>query len=204
VNGRLNTTLNVREEVLNVVLADLLSDRDLLSIPESIRSSISGRGRRLPDVTVADLWGVRIVIEGRIGDTDAIRDSLLRDASGRVEQGISPICLAVLYPPDLRRVSSLSTLKRKLARARLQVRVISEGNQGDWADATVDGLGDTLRRSYELLVRDDVVLTAVAELEASIDSASEILASVPATALRLRTLLGIPEETEEETADEED
>ncbi len=89
-------TFQIREKVLNVILADLLSERGMMSIPESIRRSVRS-GRRLPDVTVADLWGVRIVIEGRIGISTNVRNSLFRDASTRVEEGISPICLAVLY-----------------------------------------------------------------------------------------------------------
>ncbi len=55
-----------REEVLNVKLADLLSERGVLSVPEDIRKT--PKGVRLPDVTVADFWGIRTVIEGRIAD----------------------------------------------------------------------------------------------------------------------------------------
>ncbi len=39
----------IREEVLNVLLAELLSARGLVSVPESIRKSITGK-KRLPDV----------------------------------------------------------------------------------------------------------------------------------------------------------
>ncbi|MDQ7842604.1 MAG: hypothetical protein QN117_05390 [Armatimonadota bacterium] len=60
----------VREEVLNAVLADLLSQHGLLSVPESI------------------------LIESRIGD-GGIRDSLFRDALARVQQGISPYALVI-------------------------------------------------------------------------------------------------------------
>lgn len=198
------TPFEVREEVINVVLADLLSERGLLSVPESIRRSVTGRGRRLPDVTIADLWGVRTVIEGRIGDDQAVRDALLRTASGRVEEGISPICLAVMYPPALRKITSLAGLRRALERTPVLVRVISEGSDGDWAETTVDGLTDLLRRSYELLVGEDVVATAVEDLGQAIDAASESIAAARATPVRLRTLLGIPEETGKPAEDEEE
>ncbi len=192
----------VREEVLNVVLADLLSRRGLLSVPESIRRAVTGRGRRLPDVTVADLRGVRIVIEGRIGD-GGVRDSLFRDALGRVEQGISPICLAVLYPAGLRTVDSLANLRLSLERADLLVRVVSEGDEGDWGETTVDGLTDILRRSYELLVSEDVVAGAVESLNEAIESASQTIGSSPATPARVRILLGLPEEPTAEEDDDE-
>jgi hypothetical protein len=197
------SSFQVREEVLNVVLADLLSRRGLLSIPESVRRSVTGRGHRLPDVTVADLRGVRIVIEGRISD-GGVRDSLFRDALGRVEQGISPICLAVLYPASLRRVDSLASLRRALEHADLFVRVVFEGSEGDWVEATVDGLTDILRRSYELLVTEDVVVSAVESLNTAIESASETIASSPATPARIRTLLGIPEEPAAQEQDEDE
>jgi hypothetical protein len=194
----------VREEVLNVVLADLLSRHGLLSVPESIRRSVTGRGRRLPDVTVADLRGVRIVIEGRIGD-GGVRDSLFRDALGRVEQGISPICLAVMYPAALRTIDSLANLRRALERADLHVRVVSEGDEGDWSETNVDGLTDLLRRSYELLVSEDVVAGAVDSLNEAIEAASQTIGSSPATPARVRILLGLPEESPtEEDADEGD
>ncbi len=188
----------VREEVLNVVLANLLEERGLLSVPETIRRSVRGRKHRLPDVTVADLWGVRIVIEGRVGRTPGIRRSLLHDSRMRIEEGICPICLSVLYPAELRVVTSMPLLKRTMARESLIVRVISESSDGDWADTTVDGLSEILRRSYELLVSEDVVASAVGELEESIDTASEILVSAQAAAPRLRDLLGIREETDGE------
>jgi len=185
----------IREEVLNVYLADILSDRGLLSIPESIRRSVTGRQRRLPDITVADLRGVRVVIEGRINTGSQARDSLFNDAFRRVEEGISPICLAVLYPTSLRQIETPAKLKRSIMRATLLARVISEGSTGDWAATTVDGLTDILRRSYELLISEDVVVSAVEDLGNAIDAASEQIVSSPASPARLRTLLGIPEET---------
>ncbi|HEV2705996.1 MAG TPA: hypothetical protein VGV59_08725 [Pyrinomonadaceae bacterium] len=185
----------VREEVLNVALADVLSERELVSIPETIVQATRQRGRKLPDVTIGDLWGVRIVIEGRVEENTGVRTTVFRDAKKRVTEGLAPICLAVLYPPELRQVGSLAKLNQALTRARLTVRVISEGSDGDWFETTVDGMTDVLRRSYELLVSEDVVSGSVVEIENAIDAASAILTSSKATPSRLRIHLGIPEET---------
>jgi hypothetical protein len=65
-----SSTFDIREEVLNVLLAELLEERGLWSVPESIRYLVRGAQRRLPDITLADLWGVRIIIEGRIFEND--------------------------------------------------------------------------------------------------------------------------------------
>lgn len=137
-----------REEVVNVALAELLEQRGMLSVPETIRKSIARKTRDLPDIIVADLLGIRMVIEGRFNGSRAAGASLLKDARERVEQGISPVCLAVLYPPELRSAESLPRLRLNLEKATLTIRVISENSDGEWADGTVDDIVETLRRSY--------------------------------------------------------
>jgi len=87
-----------REEVFNVFLAILLSERGILSVPEKIRK-ISSRTRRIPDVTITEFWGVRVIIEGRVFEAPSIEGSLILDARKRIEEGLSPVCIAVLYPP---------------------------------------------------------------------------------------------------------
>ncbi len=188
---------DVREEVLNVVLAEHLQDRGLLSLPETIIKAIAKKAKRLPDVTIADLFGVRIVIEGRLDKDDPTRESLLQLARQRVEEGISPICLAVLYPSDLRSTTSLSALKNALGNAPLIARVVSEGSDGEWARTDVDGIAAILRNSYELLVSEDVVVAAVEDLSSALEAASEIIVSAPAAPSRLRERLGIPEEQDD-------
>lgn len=186
-------TFEIREEVLNVLLAELLEERGLLSVPESLRQRW-GRGRRLPDITLADLWGVRIIVEGRILENEEDRQTLLRDASNRVEEGLCPICLAVLYPATLRAGTTLPDLRRRLEHASLEVRVISEGHKGAWNTSTVDGLVEIVRRGYELLVAEDVVTGTVADLQAAIDVAAETFVAGRGRAESLADLLGIPED----------
>ena len=183
----------VREEVLNVALADLLARRGLMTIPEQIVKSTSG-GRRLPDITVGDISGIRITIEGRFDGGKTVRAGLSKDAKARVEEGVSPLCLAVLYPSSLRATGGYAALRRSLEKASFSVRAFSETQDGEWMDAGVDGIAEILRASYELLVSEDVVWTAVEDLRTSIDFASGLIRSSPAAPVRLRRLLGIPEE----------
>lgn len=195
--------VNFREEVLNVVLAELLEQRGMLSVPETIRKSIARKTRDLPDILVGDLLGIRIVIEGRFNNGRSSRESLLKDSRERVENGISPVCLAVLYPPELRAADSLPKLRKNIEKATLGVRVISENSDGDWADGTVDDIVDALRRSYELLVSEDVVVSSVAEIEDAIEVASDVFVHTPALTERFRHALGIPEETNGDDEEEE-
>jgi hypothetical protein len=196
--------VNFREEVLNVALAELLEQRGMLSVPETIRKSIARKTRDLPDILVGDLLGIRIVIEGRFDNGRSSRESLLRDSRERVENGISPVCLAVLYPPDLRAADSFPQLRKNIDHATLGVRVISESSDGDWSEGTVDDIVDTLRRSYELLVSEDVVVSSVAEIEDAIEVASEVFVHTPALTERFRQALGIPEETDGKDKTEEE
>jgi len=195
--------MTFREEVLNVVLAELLQARGIVSLPETVRRLIATRGRRLPDVTIADLLGVPIVIEGRIDGAPAVANSVSDLARSRIEEGISPIALAVLYPQGMQEANSLPALRRAVDHATFRVRVFSEHADGEWATTTMDGLAEIVRAAYELLVSDDVVVNAVAELDAAIDAASETIASARTAPTRLRVLLGIPEDAGP-AADDED
>ena len=187
----------------NVALAELLEQRGMLSVPETIRKSIARKTRDLPDIIVGDLLGIRIVIEGRFDSGKPSRKSLLKDSKERVENGISPVCLAVLYPPQLRSAMSLQMLRDSIEKATLRIRVITESSEGDWTEGTVDDIADTLRRSYELLVSEDVVASSVAEIEGAIDAASETFVQTPALTQRFRKALGLPAETDDKAEDDE-
>ena len=202
-NRRVMSKVDFREEVVNVALAELLEQRGMLSVPETIRKSIARKTRDLPDIVVADLLGIRMVIEGRFNSGRPARSSLLKDARERVEQGISPVCLAVLYPPGLRSADSLPRLRRNLEKTTLIIRVISESNEGEWAEGTVDDIVEALRRSYELLVSEDIVVAAVAEIASGIETASALFARAPALTDRFRKALGIPRDAGSANGDED-
>lgn len=182
---------NMREEVLNVLLSQLLEDRKIISVPEEITVSAKGK-RSMPDVTV-DLFGVRMVIEGRFDKNAGTRSSLEKDARQRVEDGISPVCLAVLYPASLSQAATNSVAKKALASNTLEVYAVSESGVNDWSATNVDGITDLLRRVYELLVSEDVVTSSVVEIENAIEVSSSKLIRHRATPSRLRVTLNIPE-----------
>lgn len=195
--------VDFREEVVNVALAELLEQRGMLSVPETVRKSVHKSSHDLPDIIVADLLGIRMVIEGRFNKNKGSRDSLLKDARERVEQGVSPVCLAVLYPPELRTAESLPKLRKNLEKATVGIRVISENNDGDWTEGNVDDIAEALRRSYELLVSEDVVVASVGEIAGAIEQASDLFARTETLNDRFREVLGIPEETNDENGAED-
>lgn len=191
-----------REEVLNVALATLLDKRGMVSVPEVIKHTTSGR--RLPDVTVVDFLGVRTTIEGRIADVQGVEASLEADAARRVDEGISPICIAVIYPRDLRVSRTFEELTEAMGSSLLRLRVYTEGDAGEWTEATLDGLSEVLRRAYDSLIRQDVLEATVSELRASIeDSAEGLLQSHTAPEI-LRDVLDLPRKLVLEEEEEED
>ena len=191
-----------REEVLNVALATLLDRRGLVSVPEIIKHTAAGR--RLPDVTVVDFLGVRTTIEGRIADVQGVETSLAADASRRVDEGISPICIAVIYPVALRTASTFDDLSKEMESSLLRLRVYTEGETGDWTEATVDGLSEVLRRAYDSLIRQDVLESTVVELRESIEEASGGLLQSRAAPDILREALDLPRQLENEQEEEEE
>jgi len=189
----------LREEVLNVKLAELLSRSGLLSVPESILSEDARR--RLPDVIIGDYWGVRVVLEGRIADRPNVQVTLENDCLRRIEEGIAAIAIAVRYPRELR-YSDWATLERKLRTVTFRIKVFSEVGAGEWIDSNLEGLSAVLRRAYESLVHEDIVNASVEELRQSIEVASRQLAGSPGTAGRLRNLLVVPRRQEVDQNDE--
>jgi len=191
-----------REEVFNVFLAILLSDRGIISVPEHIRR-ITSRSRRIPDITITEFWGLRVIIEGRIFESASVESSLINDARKRIEEGLSSVCIAVLYPPELRNVR-WQEIKASLEKARLRIKVLTDSAEEGWFDTNVEELAAILRRTYEVLVRDDIVTKAVELLKDSIDNASDLLIRTPAIPDRLRSILGVFGERDADNPREDD
>jgi hypothetical protein len=196
VQERLPLSSGYREEVLNVELAELLTESGLLSKPEAARRK-AGR-RQVPDVTIADFWGVRTIIEGRTSDIPDVLGSLEKDAKRRIEEGVAQICVAVVYPKELRTAPSLSALRSRLSSSELQLRVFTEGSAGEWSTGTLDDLTAVLRRSHESLVKEDVMTRAVGILRDSIESASDGILESASSADKVRQIIGIFENRVEE------
>lgn len=185
------TTSGFREEVLNVILAQLLGERGVVSVPETIERWPM-QGRRMPDVLVV-FQGLRTVIEGKVGDQPDAEGQVLDNARGRVEQGIAHISIAVLYPASLRQAPSLDELKRQLSAATLRVAVCTEAGEQGWTECDLGTFADLLRRSFERLIREDVVAEAVAALDAGVERLARAISGTPAVVDRWADILGIRE-----------
>ena len=85
-----------RQEVFNVLLAQLLSERGVISAPENICSVGTTGKKGMPDVIVT-YRGLRTAIEGELSSSPKAEERALSSALKRVEQGISHIGVAIIY-----------------------------------------------------------------------------------------------------------
>lgn len=181
-----------REEVLNVVLAQLLHERGVVSAPEQLLRRAAGGGkRRMPDVLVT-FQGLRTAIEGKVSDQADPQGSALRAARERVEEGISHLAVALVYPADLRRVS-FERLPDLLGEATLKMAVCSEAGDTGWVEGDLNDLAGVLRRTYSELVREDIVAKAAELLGEGVEGFAEAMLSAPGSVERAAEALGIRE-----------
>lgn len=185
-----------REEVVNVKLAELLEERDVVSLPEQVISDLV-ENNRMPDIMTANLLGIRVVIEGRIGQSSSVRRSLEEDCEERVAEGVAPMAVAVAYPAGINQASSLSDLEDNIRDSELEMNVVTEEGVGDWSSGGLSDLAQFLRSGYSDLIQENVVEDAVDTIDSSIDGFVNELSSTQGlggTAKRLREVVIVPNE----------
>lgn len=196
-----------RQEVLNVIVAQLLQDRGLVALPEQIITRLELRSRRMPDVLV-DFQGLRLVIESEY-EARSAKDKASHAALRRVSEGIAHLGMALIYPEILRTAAGDNdTLRNLLMTETLQYAIVTESEAAvqftlpfaapdkpviPSVKGTLDQVADALRRAYDELVRDDVLNRAVRLLERGIESFTFALAPQPAATGRFMAALGIKE-----------
>jgi hypothetical protein len=197
----------VRQEVLNVLTAELLSQYGMVAVPEQILSA--KRVRHMPDVIV-DLQGLRLALEGEFDTAPDKKSRAMASAWRRVEEGIAHVGVAVLYPKALREAEgNLDDLRERLGIALLQFAIVTEADErqaqlslfgdhvesafkdADFNQGTVNHLAEALRRAYDEVVGEGVVDRAVETLEAAMDTFHTALRSHETTTERFASVLGM-------------
>jgi len=193
-----------RQEVFNVLLAQLLYKRGVISAPENIVKLNLAQGRRMPDVIVS-FNGLRTAIEGEVGDHADAPTLALKSARGRVEEGIAHIGIAVVYPEHLRQVE-FGALEEELAQSELAIAVVTESGDTGFVNGNVNRLENALRHAFDQLLKEDVVARAVATLDSGIDQFARVLADKSGVTDHMAEALGIrglPERKQDAEEDEE-
>ena len=188
--------MGTRQEVLNVILAQLLNKRGVISAPEKILS-LQGK-RKMPDILV-DFLGLRTAIEGEVGGQSTAAQKAIESATRRVEDGVAQIGVAIVYDKALRNFADFKTLPEEIEKSNLEIAVITEAEQTEFVTGTVDDLVEILRHAYNQLIREDVVQSAVNELEFGIDQFDRAISKSEGTIIRIAETLGIREVEKPET-----
>lgn len=191
-----------RQEVVNVVLAQVLGDRGLVALPEQILTSARGTVQ-LPDVLI-DFRGLRMAIEAEFASSPNSATRAYSKAAQRVEDGIAHIGVAIVYPTRLRH-TGFGRLKESLEQSTLKFAVVTEIQSPEtqlhlfdegaftpqYLTGKVDDLVDVLTRSYDQLVQDDTLERAVQVMHVAMEFVVESMRSQPASTDRVAMALGI-------------
>jgi hypothetical protein len=182
-----------RQEVLNVILAKVLQERGVISVPETIIKQVLSKPhqRRMPDLMV-NFYGLRTVIEGEVSDQPEARERALESSRKRVEEGIAHIGVAVIYPAFLRQLD-LRQLESQMAECQLEIAVVAESEFGErgYSSGNVNYLADILRKTFDQLVKEDVVSQAVAAIDAGIEQVAVAIRHCPGFVSNAAQILGI-------------
>jgi hypothetical protein len=179
-----------RQEVFNVLLAQVLQECGVVSAPEQILH-VKGHGRKMPDVIV-NFRGLRTAIEGEIGYRPNAYQLALQSAQQRVEQGIAHIGIAVVYPEHLGKLD-FQTLQTQFAQTEFEIAIVSESETTGFVSGNVNYLHSALRNTFEHLIQEDVVTQAVAAIEAAVDGFAGVIAAKQGIISRIAQNLGIRE-----------
>jgi hypothetical protein len=191
-----------RQEVFNVLLAQLLQERGVITAPETIIKLGPEQARRMPDVIV-NFQGLRTTIEGEVNDQPDAQTRALDSASKRVTEGIAHIGVAVVYPAELRGVA-FEQLKSAVAECRLLIAIVTESGESGYAQGNVDYLESALRHAFEQLAREDIVTRAATLLSAGIERFASACAPKRGIVGRMALALGIRQLEHEDTPLEKD
>ena len=175
-----------REEVFNVVLAQLLGDRGIASVPEQVFRDVLRGKKWLPDVWI-DYQGLTVAIEGKVADPEGA----LVQARERVNAGRAYMGIAVSYPAELQGIPTMAALRAEISRAVLKIAIVTERGESGFSEGDLGGLADVLRRTHEELVKEDVVVEAVAYIKRATNDFARHLLSRPAVLSRISKVLEI-------------
>jgi hypothetical protein len=158
--------LSFREENLNVILAELLTERGLKALGEVILRK--RKGRHEPDVLI-ELNGVRIVIEGK---KPGMWTALVDQCKARLDNNVCDLCVMVEYADvKLKKlVPDQLDIKDALLKGRFNIGFLSYIDRAgldkwlpvapkpeEYADVSFDEFLTYLMSAYTRVVSEDII-----------------------------------------------
>lgn len=193
--------IDVREEALNVLLADLLAEKGLKALGEVIRK------KGYPDVLL-DVNGVRIIIEAK---KKGKREELRKNCVGRLDKGMCDICVMVEYATL--NVASISPTMKDFKEALLNgifnvgfMTYIERIGLEKWLTGLKPRLKSNfylnidfqefvtyLMSVYEYTVEEDIITPVVEKLKQRVNDFSRAILSYGLDVNRLKDVLELKE-----------
>jgi len=187
----------VREESLNVTLAELFAERGLKALGEVLL-------KKRPDVLL-DVNGVRIILEGK---KPGNRKELLRQAESRLDEGLCDICVMVEYAQVSIRTLGATQIdvKEALVRGRFNVASMTFADRvglEKWIegletkpksfqeDVDFQDLVTYLMTVYAQAVREDVLGPVVKRLDDSVHAFARNISSGNVNIERIKEALDL-------------
>ena len=134
---------NTREEVLNTVVASMLSKYDSIEAAPEQRE-----GPEAIDITVRheNARNTEVVIEAKIGTSAGKKREAARQVRQRLESRPSAMAFAVCYPNDLKGLASLSQLETGMANTQQLcfAHVTRVGKTPTWREGSVQEFASVL------------------------------------------------------------
>jgi hypothetical protein len=163
-----------REEVLNVRLADILTDDyGIGAQPETKKTTKSGRS--LPDVMLVQR-GIKINLEGRLENSPQIKN-LEAHCTGRVEKGIADVAIGVTYPKGTDEADDAKQLVEKLKTSRYDCMTVFMSSDGTKTikvkGSSLNDLVGNILAACSIVVKNDIVRSKVTEVDQAINEASK-------------------------------
>jgi len=187
-----------REEVLNVKLADILTEvYGIGALPETKKKT--GSGRSLPDVMLVQ-QGIKINLEGRLKTSPQIRN-LESHCTGRVEKGIADVAIGVTYPKGADEADDIAHLTEILKTARYDCMTVFMSSKGiktiKVKGSSLSDLVANILNACSTVVQNDIVRNKVKEVDLAINEATKdalehsMFFSSDRLLLKLKELMGL-------------
>jgi type I restriction-modification system DNA methylase subunit len=200
--------MSVREENLNITLAELLAEKGLKALGEVI---LRKKGRRPePDVLI-ELNGVRIIIEGK---KPGMWDALVAQCAERLDNNVCDLCVMVEYADfKLKKlVPNQVDVKEALLGGKFNIGFLSYVDRAgldkwmatapkpeQYNDVSFDDLLTYLMSAYSRIVREDIIEPVINRMNEVLEDFA-IKLSTTINLERLKEVLELHKTEEEQMA----
>lgn len=168
--------MRLSEPAINAILADLLFEK----LSGWFSSIIPGhlaryRKRAELDVLLTELFGLKVVIEAKLGDAKI--DEAINQCKERLDEGLADVCIAVAYSEKVRDAPNTEKLRHMLSESSLRVVVLPpDKSEIDLGKVTLETLIDSLNKHsiYDRVISRELIEELAKEIGQCLNKVKEL------------------------------